>query len=163
MAHALFGIHIGKARAITGSPRAIDRFVLWLQKLAWTYPAVTEFVIGNEPNPTRFWQPQFDRRGRNVSGIAFAAFLARSYDALKDVNLNIKVVGVGLAARQRPSAREEQHLDLAGEVHPGARDRLSADGAQQADHGRVRPTCIRRATATRCTGATGGRTRASRT
>ena len=92
--HVSFGIHIGKARAITGSPRAIDRFVLWLQKLAWTYPAVTEFVIGNEPNLTRFWQPQFDRRGRNVSGIAFAAFL-RSYDALKDVNPNIKVVGVG--------------------------------------------------------------------
>ena len=105
--HVSFGIHIGKARAITGSPRAIDRFVLWLQKLAWTYPAVTEFVIGNEPNLTRFWQPQFDRRGRNVSGIAFAAFLARSYDALKDVNPNIKVVGVGLSPRgnDRPRAK----------------------------------------------------------
>jgi hypothetical protein len=105
--HVSFGIHIGKARAITGSPRAIDRFVLWLQKLAWTYPAVTEFVIGNEPNLTRFWQPQFDRRGWNVSGIAFAAFLARSYDALKDVNPNIKVVGVGLSPRgnDRPRAK----------------------------------------------------------
>jgi hypothetical protein len=105
--HLSFGIHIGKARAITGSPRAIDRFVVWLQKLARTYPAVTEYVIGNEPNLTRFWQPQFDRRGRNVSGIAFAAFLARSYDALKDVNPNITVVGVGLSPRgnDRPRAK----------------------------------------------------------
>jgi hypothetical protein len=105
--HVSFGIHIGKARAITGSARAIDRFVFWLQKLARAYPAVTEYVIGNEPNLTRFWQPQFDRRGRNVSGIAFAAFLARSYDALKDVNPNIKVVGVGLSPRgnDRPRAK----------------------------------------------------------
>jgi hypothetical protein len=105
--HVSFGIRIGKARAITGSPRAIDRFVVWLQKLARTYPAVTEYVIGNEPNLTRFWQPQFDRRGRNVSGIAFAAFLARSYDALKDVNPNITVVGVGLSPRgnDRPKAK----------------------------------------------------------
>ena len=105
--HVSFGIHIGKARAITGSARATDRFVLWLQKLARTYPAVTEYVIGNEPNLTRFWQPQFDRRGRNLSGIAFAAFLARSYDALKDVNPNIKVVGVGLSPRgnDRPRAK----------------------------------------------------------
>src|SRR5918999_5168913 len=29
--HVSFGIHIGRARAITGSPRAIDRFVVWLQ------------------------------------------------------------------------------------------------------------------------------------
>lgn len=105
--HVSFGIHIGKARAITGSSRAIDRFVAWLQKLARTYPAVTEYVIGNEPNLTRFWQPQFDRRGRNVSGIAFAVFLARSYDALKDVNPNITVVGVGLSPRgnDRPRAK----------------------------------------------------------
>ena len=42
-----------------------------------------------------------------MSGIAFAAFLARSYDALKDVNPNIKVVGVGLSPRggDRPRAK----------------------------------------------------------
>ena len=37
----------------------------------------------------------------------FAAFLARSYDALKDVNPNVKVVGVGLSPRgsDRPRAK----------------------------------------------------------
>jgi hypothetical protein len=108
--HVSFGIHIGKARAITGSPRAIDSFVAWLQKLARTYPAVTEYVIGNEPNLTRFWQPQFDRRGRNVSGIAFAAFLARSYDALKAVNPNITVVGVGLSPRGNDMPRAKSNI-----------------------------------------------------
>jgi hypothetical protein len=97
--HISLGIHVGKARAITSSPQALDQFTAWLQKLAWTYPQVTEYVVGNEPNLTRFWQPQYDSRGRGVSGIAFAGFLARSYDALKDVNPKLTVVGVGLSPR----------------------------------------------------------------
>ena len=96
-----------KARA-DHRPRAIDRFILWLQKLAWTYPAVTEFVIGNEPNLTRFWQPQFDPARPERVRHRVRRLLARSYDALKDVNLNIKVVGVGLfaaAGNERPRAK----------------------------------------------------------
>lgn len=108
--HLSFGIHIGKARAITGSPGAIDRFVEWLQLVARTYPQVTEFVVGNEPNLTRFWQPQFDRRGRGVSGIAFASFLARSYDALKEVNPEITVVGVGLSPRGNDMPRAKSNV-----------------------------------------------------
>lgn len=97
--HVSFGIHIGKARAITDTPDAIEKFTAWLQQLARAYPEVTEYVVGNEPNLTRFWQPQFDSRGRGASGIAYAAFLARGYDALKEVNPNITVVGLGLSPR----------------------------------------------------------------
>jgi hypothetical protein len=108
--HLSFGIHIGKARAITSSPRAIDQFIEWLQLVARTYPQVTEFVVGNEPNLTRFWQPQFDRRGRGLSGIAFAGFLARSYDALKAVNPEITVVGVGLSPRGNDMPRAKSNV-----------------------------------------------------
>jgi hypothetical protein len=97
--HLSFGIHIGKARAITGDPEALDKFTDWLRILASTYPQVKEFVVGNEPNLTRFWQPQFNRDRSGASGIAFAKFLAASYDALKDVNEDITVVGVGLSPR----------------------------------------------------------------
>jgi len=108
--HLSFGIHIGKARAMTSSPRAIDQFVEWLQLVARSYPQVTEFVVGNEPNLTRFWQPQFDRRGRGASGIAFASFLARSYDALKEVNPEITVVGVGLSPRGNDMPRAKSNI-----------------------------------------------------
>jgi hypothetical protein len=108
--HLSFGIHIGKARAITSSPRTIDQFIEWLQLVARTYPQVTEFVVGNEPNLTRFWQPQFDRRGRGASGIAFAGFLARSYDALKEVNPEITVVGVGLSPRGNDMPRAKSNV-----------------------------------------------------
>jgi hypothetical protein len=97
--HLSFGIHIGKARAITSDPEALQKFTDWLRILAATYPQVKEFVVGNEPNLTRFWQPQFNANGLGASGIAFAKFLAASYDALKEVDEDITVVGVGLSPR----------------------------------------------------------------
>ena len=94
-----FGIHVGKARAITSDPEALEKFTQWLRILAVSYPQVKEFVVGNEPNLTRFWQPQFTDDGTGASGRAFAKFLAASYDALKDVDPAITVVGVGLSPR----------------------------------------------------------------
>ena len=37
------------------------------------YPQVTEFIVGNEPNQPRFWQPQFASHGAQVSAAAFGA------------------------------------------------------------------------------------------
>ena len=104
--HISFGIHIGKARAITGNPAAIGKFQEFLRLLVRTYPQVDEYIVGNEPNLTRFWQPQFNPNGTGASGVAFASFLARSYDTLKAANPNITVVGVGLSPRgnDRPDA-----------------------------------------------------------
>ena len=58
-----------------------------------------EFVVGNEPNQPRFWQPQFTSAGRGASARSYAALLARSYDALKAVGPEIKVIGLGLSGR----------------------------------------------------------------
>lgn len=56
-------------------------------------------IVGNEPNQPRFWQPQFDSGGHGVSGAAYEALLARGYDALKEVDPTINVIGVGLSPR----------------------------------------------------------------
>jgi hypothetical protein len=104
------GVHIGKARAITRSSTAIDEFTEFLKLLARTYPEVTEIVVGNEPNLTRFWQPQFDRSGKGVSGAAFAGLLARSYDALKEANPNITVVGIGLSPRGNDMPKAKSNI-----------------------------------------------------
>ena len=46
-------------------------FGAYLQKLARTYPEVTDFIIANEPNEAFFWRPQFgpgeSRRRRPTS------------------------------------------------------------------------------------------------
>jgi hypothetical protein len=55
-------------------------FATYLQTLARSYPQVTEFIVGNEPNEAYFWQPQFGPTGEQVSGAAFLQVLSAAYD-----------------------------------------------------------------------------------
>jgi hypothetical protein len=82
------------------------RFAAWLAALARDYPVVRQFVVGNEPNQSAFFRPQFVK-GKQVSAARFGRLLAAAYDALKAVDPAITIVGVGLAPRgnDRPSAR----------------------------------------------------------
>jgi len=73
----------------------IGQFAAFLQQLARTYPQVTTFVVGNEPNQPRFLQPQFGSDGSVASAAVFERLLAASYDALKAVNPGIAVVAAG--------------------------------------------------------------------
>jgi len=74
-------------------------FPAYLQHLARQFPQVKNYVVGNEPNVTYFWRPQFDEAGQPVSPAAFVDLLARSYDALKAIDPSIRVSGGGLDAR----------------------------------------------------------------
>jgi hypothetical protein len=87
-----------------GSPTL---FASYVGVLASIYPQVRQFVIGNEPNQPAFWRPQFDVSGNNVSAPAFGPYLAAAYDALKGIDPDISVLGVGLSPRgnDRPTAR----------------------------------------------------------
>jgi len=85
--------------AITSSPGRAERFAAFLAQLATTYPQVREFVVGNEPNQPRFWRPQFSPVGKGLAAGAYADLLARSYDALKEVDKAIRVIGLGLSGR----------------------------------------------------------------
>src|SRR5213592_680774 len=78
-------------------------FAAWATAVAQAYPQVTEYVVGNEPNQPRFWQPQFDADGKQVSAAAFGRVLAATYDALKGVNPDLEIVGVGLSPRGNDS------------------------------------------------------------
>ena len=95
----LFAVAPAHPSDITSSPTRIAQFAAFLQQLARTYPYVKNYVIGNEPNQPRFWQPQFSPTGANLSGAAYEPMLAASYDALKGVDPSINVIGVGLSPR----------------------------------------------------------------
>ncbi len=89
------------------APGGAERFAEFARHVAQTFPQVKDFVIGNEPNQPYFWQPQFDDLGRPVAATAYAHVLARSYDALKQVDPTIDVIGLGLSPRgnDNPFAR----------------------------------------------------------
>jgi hypothetical protein len=94
----IFAVTPARADSITSSPGAPGQYAAFLAHLARTFPTVKDYVVGNEPNQPRFWQPQF-RRGAAVSPTAYYSLLARSYDALKAVDPSITVIGVGLSPR----------------------------------------------------------------
>jgi hypothetical protein len=100
----VFSVAPLKARAL-GEPGAATQFVTFVEHVARTFPTVKDIIVGNEPNQPRFWQPQFDSRGRNVSGASYESVLARSYDALKGVDPTINVIGVGLSPRGNDNPR----------------------------------------------------------
>src|SRR5918992_2620341 len=106
----IFAVYPAKARSITNSPNAPGQFAAYLQHLARTHPYVTDYIVGNEPNQTRFWQPQFDARGRGAACAAYESLLAASYDALKGVNPGINVIGVGLSPRGNDNPRVRSNV-----------------------------------------------------
>ena len=109
-----------------------EAFGAWLAELARRYPDVRQFVVGNEPNQPAFWRPQF-ARSTQLSARTFGPFLAAGYDALKDVDPTITVVGVGLSPRgnDRPTARSN--------VSTSPVRFLAALGAWYRTSGRERP------------------------
>lgn len=101
-----------KANAITSNPRAAGAYAAFLQQLARAFPPVKDYVVGNEPNQPRFWQPQFSRRGQPLSPTAYYALLARSYDALKRVDPSIKVIGIGLSPRGNDQPKAPENVSI---------------------------------------------------
>jgi hypothetical protein len=103
----VFAVAPLSARALTASPAARAQFIAFVEKVARTFPAVKDYVIGNEPNQPRFWLPQFTATGKPLSAAAYLPVLAGSYDALKAVDPTITVIGVGLSPRgnDQPSAK----------------------------------------------------------
>jgi hypothetical protein len=95
----MFAVAPARPKDLTSSPSAPAQFADFLQRVARTFPQVKDFVIGNEPNQPRFWQPQFDSAGRPLSAAAYEPVLAKAYDALKAVDPTINVIGVGLSPR----------------------------------------------------------------
>jgi hypothetical protein len=92
----IFSVYSAEAAGISADPDVrIALFTGYLQKLARTYPSVSTFIVGNEPNEAYFWQPQFAADGAALSGALYERLLAASYDALKAVNPAITVVGAG--------------------------------------------------------------------
>ena len=89
--------------AITAAPDAVESFASFLQQLSRAYPQVRQFVVGNEPNQPRFWGPQFWAGGKPAAAAAYAELLAKSYDALKEVDPGIRVIGLGLSGRGNDS------------------------------------------------------------
>lgn len=108
--HVVFALYPTKADTLTASPNGPAQFAAWVKLLARTYPQVKDYVIGNEPNKSYFWRPQFAADGTPVAAATFLPVLAASYDALKGIDPAIRVTGVGLSERGNDDPRAASNI-----------------------------------------------------
>jgi len=88
--------------------RARGEFADYAASIAREFPAITDFVIGNEPNLNLFWRPQFGPGGADVAARSYDLLLARVYDALKSVSPDLNVIGGALAPRGQDKATAQR-------------------------------------------------------
>jgi hypothetical protein len=79
------------------SSQARGQFAEYAASIARRFPAITDFVVGNEPNLNRFWMPQFGANGADLAARSYELLLARTYDALKSVSADVNVIGGALS------------------------------------------------------------------
>ena len=86
-------------------------FAAYAAAIARRLPAFRDFIVGNEPNLNRFWLPQFGPDGENVAARDYLALLAETYDALKAVSPDIRVIGGATAPRggDDPESARQTH------------------------------------------------------
>ncbi len=104
----ILSIDLANPRAVGNSAPAAAQFAAFTAQVARTFPTVKDVIVGNEPNQTRFWQPQYNPNGSPAACVAYERLLAASYDALKAVDPRVTVIGVGLSPRgnDNPKARD---------------------------------------------------------
>lgn len=92
-------IYPAKPNLIGSSDSAQSAFASFVALVATTAgPTVTNFIVGNEPNVNRFWQPQYVN-GKDAAGADYEHTLAKAYDALKAVRPDARVWGPAISSR----------------------------------------------------------------
>jgi hypothetical protein len=96
----VFSVAPANAKDLTSGHGRMAEFGSFMTQLANRFPTVKDYVIGNEPNQPRFWQPQYSpTTGKPLAAAQYLPMLAAGYDALKAVDPTITVIGVGLSPR----------------------------------------------------------------
>ncbi len=121
-----------RARAFATDPTAPSAFAAFVRKLKLTFPTVKQFIVMNECNQPRFLQPQFGG-GKIVSAALCGRALALSYDALKTIDDETFVWGVGLSPRGNDNPRAPSNVSTSPVRF------LAALGAWYRSTGRTRP------------------------
>lgn len=106
--------HVG-SRTTPRTPQLRAEFAAYSASIARQIPGFRSFIVANEPNLNRFWLPQFGPDGENVAARDYLALLAETYDALKRVSADIRVIGGALAPRggDDPDAPRHTHSPTA--------------------------------------------------
>jgi hypothetical protein len=76
-----------------------DSFAQYAAAIATSFPTLAGIIVGNEPNLNRFWLPQFNADGSDAAAPAYETLLAKTYDAVKDAQPQLQVIGGAVSPR----------------------------------------------------------------
>jgi hypothetical protein len=107
----ILSIYSRDSRTTPLSSRARGEFAQYAASIARRFPAVRDFVVGNEPNLNRFWMPQFGAGGSDLAARSYELLLAATYDALKSVSSDVNVIGGALSpsGQDKANAARQTH------------------------------------------------------
>lgn len=90
-------------------------FAAFAGSLVRLLPQVKAVIVGNEPNLSTFWKPQFGPGGSNAAAHAYEDLLARSYDEIKAARSSVLVLGGAVSPRgaDRPGGVRPTHSPTA--------------------------------------------------
>jgi hypothetical protein len=130
---------LGRNTPRSGAER--EQFAQFTAAVARAVPSTYAVIVGNEPNLSTFWKPQFGAGGSDAAARAYEDLLARSYDALKEAAPHVRVVGVGLSPRgaDRPNGIRPTHSPTAFIRDLGAAYRASGRKAPLMDAFAIHP------------------------
>jgi len=105
----------GLSRDTPRGPSERADFAAYSAAVVEALPRLRFLIVGNEPNLSTFWRPQFGGGGRDVAARAYADLLARTYDAVKAERPGVRVLGGTLSPRggDRPGGIRPTHSPTA--------------------------------------------------
>ncbi len=93
------------------TPRERAQFTAYAAAIVRAFPQLRTISIGNEPNSSDFWRPQFGPHGSDAAAAAYFKLLTLADRTLKALDPRLSVIGGSLAARggDRPGAARPSH------------------------------------------------------
>jgi hypothetical protein len=77
-------------------PSSRAQFVEFAKTVVTALPWASTFIVGNEPNSSVYWLPQFDAARGDVAATSYEQLLAATYDGIKAARPNATVIGGAL-------------------------------------------------------------------
>lgn len=100
----------GKAADAPQTDAEDNQYCTFAASLLRRYPGVTDIVVWNEPNTSRFWRPQFDADGGSAAPAAYEALLARCWDMLHAVRPGVNVIAASASrGNDNPATGSPSH------------------------------------------------------
>jgi hypothetical protein len=114
-------------RSVPLTSGARGEFASYAASIAREFPAIRDFIVGNEPNLNLFWMPQFGMGGTDLAARSYELLLARTYDALRLISDDVNVIGGALAShgQDKPGSLRPTHSPTAFIKDLGAAYRAS--------------------------------------